>query len=407
MSLDSVRAVADAVLLEGYVLYPYRATAVKNRYRWAFGVLAPEAWSEQGGGDPSRMQVEALIEGRPGEVRIRGHLRFLQIEDRRIERCGPDGELAEVESLEVGGELHLPWEEGRIREVAFEAPAARDFEIPGGCEIQWLREGGEARGRVVRAWSPIQGELRAAAEPVGDRLTKVRVEIRNLSGWSSATRSEALRHSMVSTHLILSADGGSFLSLLDPPGFAQEAVKGCENQGLYPVLAGEPGQGDLLLASPIILYDHPAVAPESPGDFFDATEIDELLVLRTSTLTEEEKREARATDPQAARLLDRVEGLSPEGMDKLHGTIRARRDSRRGPPLPGPGARVRILESVRRTDAQDALFVGRIGRVEKVMQDVSGESFLALTLEDDPAAELNRGFGRFLYYRLDEVEPAS
>lgn len=404
MSVDAVRAVADAVLLEGYVLYPYRASAVKNRYRWAFGVLAPESWSATGS-DRSFMVAEALIEGAPAAIRATGHLRFLQIEERRIERCAPIGEIEEVESLEIQGELHLPWEEGRTREIAFEIPGSKAFEIPGGCEIQWLREEGKAKGRVVRSWSAIQGEIRASLEPVGPRLSKLRVEIRNTSERPTRTRAEALRHSLVSTHLIVAAEGGTFLSLLDPPAFAQEAAKGCENEGLYPVLAGGPGRGDLLLAAPIILYDHPSVAPESPGDFFDATEIDELLVLRTSTLTEEEKREARATDPHAARILDRVEGLSPEGMEKLHGVIRSKRDNRVRPPLPEPGSRVRVRESARRTDAQDALYVGRIGKVEKVMQDVTGEHFLALTLEDDPAAELNRGFGRFLYYRLDEVEP--
>src|SRR5690606_20372745 len=105
MSLDAVREVADAILLEGYVLYPYRASAVKNRYRWAFGVVAPSSWGE---GDPDRMKFETVLEGRPEELRIGGFLRFLQIEERRVERCGADGEPEEVESLEVGGELYLP-----------------------------------------------------------------------------------------------------------------------------------------------------------------------------------------------------------------------------------------------------------------------------------------------------------
>lgn len=404
MSLDSVRAIADAVLLEGYVLYPYRASSVKNRFRFAFGILGPRGW-EAPDADPASMRLECLVEGAPEDLRIEGHLRFLRLEDRRIERCDDEGEVFEVDSLEVGGTLHLPWEEGGIQEVPFSLPGERRFSIPGGCEIQWLREGGEARGRVVRSWSALCGEVRSELVPLGPRLTKIRLEVENLGEGVPATRQEALRQSLISTHLLLAVRGGTFLSLLDPPDFAHEAAQACAQEGLFPVLAGEVGRGDLLLGAPILLYDHPAIAPESPGDFFDATEIDELLVLRTSTLTEAEKREARATDPRAARLLDRVAQLTPEEVGRLHGALRSKREIGGAAWTPRAGSRVRIRSSGRRTDAQDALFEGCTATVEKVMQDVSGEPFLALTIEEDPAAELHRAFGRFHYYRLDEVEP--
>lgn len=404
MSFGNVRAVADAILLEGYVLYPYRATAVKNRYRWSFGVLAPDRWSERGE-EPSKVRMECLVEGDPRTFRVRGLLRFLQIENRRVERCDEAGEPREVESLEVCGTLHLPWEEGKVREVEFGLDEPREFEIPGGYEIEWLREAGELRGRVLREWFELRGEVRASVEQLGPRLARLRIEVQNRSEADPESREVAVRHSMVSTHLLLAAEGGTFLSLLDPPTWAEAEAKRCENRMLHPVLAGAPGRGDLLLAAPFILYDHPAIAPESPGDFFDATEIDELLVLRTSTLTEAEKREARATDPQSARLIERVERLGPEEMERLHGAIRSRRPVAKEAPGLAPGSRVRIRASSRRTDAQDALYVGCVATVEKVMEDVSGERFLALTIDDDPAAELHRSFGRFHYYRLDEVEP--
>ena len=85
------------------------------------------------------------------------------------------------------------------------------------------------------------------------------------------------------------------------------------------------GDGDdrVMLSSPIILYDHPAVAPESHGDLFDATEIDEILALRVLTLTDEEKAEARGTDPRAAAIVDRIDDMAPEVWERLHGTLRA------------------------------------------------------------------------------------
>jgi hypothetical protein len=96
-----------------------------------------------------------------------------------------------------------------------------------------------------------------------------------------------------------------------------------DNRHTFPVLVGEPGQRDVMLSSPIILYDHPQIAPESPGDLFDSTEIDEILTLRILTLTDEEKREARATDERARRILDRSEAIPPEIFERLHGAVRS------------------------------------------------------------------------------------
>ena len=189
---------------------------------------------------------------------------------------------------------------------------------------------------------------------------------------------------------------------------------------------GEPGRSDAVLASPIILYDHPQVAPESPGDLFDALEIDELLSLRTLTLTEEEKQEARRTDPRAAELLDRVEGLPPELWQRLHGAIRSLRPAQEraeaqqwwqelaAPPpeyfdIAGHrirrGSRVRLTPGVRRTDAQDMFLAGRLATVRELIEDVDGAKYLAVTVDDDPGAELHAAYGRFRYFAPDEVEP--
>jgi hypothetical protein len=88
------------------------------------------------------------------------------------------------------------------------------------------------------------------------------------------------------------------------------------------VLAGEPGQRDTVLSSPIILEDHPRIAPESPGDLFDGGEIDALLTLNILSLTEAEKAEMRDGDPRAREILERTEALSEEQLMRLHGAIR-------------------------------------------------------------------------------------
>ena len=89
-----------------------------------------------------------------------------------------------------------------------------------------------------------------------------------------------------------------------------------------------------MLSSPIILYDHPELAPESPGELYDGTEIDEILTLRTMALSDDEKAEARATDPRAAALLDRVDSMDPQVLARLHGTLRSPA-GRRGPRAAG------------------------------------------------------------------------
>jgi hypothetical protein len=134
---------------------------------------------------------------------------------------------------------------------------------------------------------------------------------------------QILLQSLVSTHAILRLGDGEFASMTDPPEALREAVAKCSNQGTWPVLVGDREKRNTLLSSPIILSDYPQIAPESPGDLFDGTEIDEILTLRILTMTDEEKEEVRKTDPRARQLLERTETLAPEDFLKLHGVLRA------------------------------------------------------------------------------------
>lgn len=427
MSFARAQALADAVLLEGYVLYPYRASSTKNRFRWTFGVLAPPTWSEAGGCEAWWLESQCLIAPGPGPMRLHGRLRFLHAQTRQVEEALDEyGErFRPVALLEVDGAQLLSWEEGVVCEIDFAVPVADGdaeqtvpFSAPAHREEESVRAHDRLRGRVVRERSRLEGVLRIRTERlVGDApLLKLTVRVENHTPWSApeAKREEAMRGSLIATHLLFSVAGGAFLSLLDPPEWAEEAVKGCHNVRTYPVLAGETGRADLVLSAPIILYDHAQIAPESPGDLFDATEIDEILTLRTSLLTDEEKREARATDARAAALVDRVDALPPAQRERLHGALRALHraemvprghDAGTGARSPYvPGCKVRILPSKRRTDAQDLLFIGCTATVHVVLRDVDDHDHVAVTLDEDPAAELHRWYGRYHYYAFDEVE---
>ena len=150
-------------------------------------------------------------------------------------------------------------------------------------------------------------------------------------------RDEALLRALVSSHVILDVRDGAFVSLMDPPAHWRDIADGCQNIGTWPVLVGEPGSSDTMLASPIILYDHPQVAPDSRRDLFDATEIDEILTLRILTLTEDTKKLGMiGVDDCAWSLLVGTESPVREQMMGLHGTIRGLRPLDRGDP--GSGA---------------------------------------------------------------------
>ncbi|ETK34092.1 hypothetical protein [Microbispora sp. ATCC PTA-5024] len=436
-ALEAARRVADAVLYEGYLLYPYRASAAKNRVRWQFGVLVPPAYSSTG--EPSATLTECLLEA-PGDAALDVRLRFLHVTCRRVERAGSRGHRP-VPRLEAGGRTYLTYDQTTEREIRFaprlseldEAGQTVEVHVAGDRTYEPIVDGDGARvGRVVSVHEPIDAVVRIGAErlpgPYG--LVRLRVAVGNTSSWDrpGAPREHALRRSLVAAHLLLAVTHAAFVSLLDPPEWAAAAARLCRNEHTWPVLVGEPGRRDAVLSSPIILYDYPSIAPESPGDLFDATEIDELLTLRALTLTEEEAREARATDPRAAEILDRAAELPPEVLERLHGAIRGLGDV--GPPSvpwwdPGAdgtvspdtdsvlvagrkvarGSRVRLHPGHRRADAHDMFLAGRTALVEGVFLDVDGVRHLAVTLEDDEGADLQRAQGRFLYFAPDEVEP--
>jgi hydrogenase maturation protease len=346
MNEELVKRIADAVLYEGYVLYPYRPS-VKSRQRWTFGGLYPRCYSEaQQGSDSWFVQTECLVEG--GErttLRVKGRFLHLMARlvghlERPVSHLSDRGEPAYrvVEKLEVGGRLLHTWQEAVEREVLLgdldllslvARPGRGEFAFPGRREIEPVRDpSGNIAAVLVREQQAVAGAIEVSAEPAAEGLFKVRVRVENRTpleddGWRS--RDEAQLRALVSTHTVLAAREGAFVSLIDPPQEWRAAAAGCQNCGTWPVLVGQAGERDTLLSSPIILYDYPQIAPESPGDLFDSTEIDEILTLRILTLTDEEKQAAAAVDERVRALLERTESLADEQLRGLHGAVRCLR----------------------------------------------------------------------------------
>lgn len=429
------------------------------------------------------MQTECLLDAPPSAL-VRVRVRFLRVRPRAVEAAtaGRTDDFTPVSSLDTGDRLWTSWEEATEHEIEV-APCclgSLTAETSDSCDpilvehaidygdsidIEELREpAGSLVGRVVRRQWAVSGRIEVTATALGvpGGLTKLRIRVENLTDWTGSRnigREETVRRSLVAVHVLAALDEGRFISLLDPEERARSAALECKNVGAFPVLIGD-GDDDVILSSPIILYDHPEIAPESQGDMFDATEIDEILALRVLTLTDEEKREARGTDDLAASIIDRCDAMPPEIFERLHGAVRSLRSSTAAgtPPEPalkdrqpqpfgqsesfgqpkpaaqpepelnaawwdpendagvdpatdtlviggvevGRGARVR-LNPTRRADAQDFFLAGRSALVTGVFHDVDGGDHLAVVLDDDPASELHDWYGRYLYFYPDEV----
>ncbi|GAA4389859.1 hypothetical protein [Tsukamurella soli] len=507
--LELARAVADAVLYEGYLLYPYRGSSTKNRSRWQFGVLGPAGALDAGHGEAPTMSTDILLEDAGESTRLGVYLRFLQIQRRLVERS-EGGVFVPTDALTVGSSQWRTWDEavdheewiGEFGRSELLAGVSLDRDFAGGVDAEDVAaDDGRIAGRVVRRREPLSARITLSAraiEAAGVLLVTVRAE--NVtpvtfgplaalpapvtfgplaalpapvtfgplaalpapvtfgplaalpapvtSGPLAHDSATAIARSLIATHMLLTAPTSGFVSTTDPPAVVAAAVPTTAHDRCWPVLAGPEGQDDVLLLAPIILYDHPAIAPESSVALFDSTEIDEILTLRVLTLTDDEKAEARRTDPRAAEIIDRCEAMTPEQMQQLHGTLR---DPRGGGPSrsggvdfpsmhtpgvgtdalapwwdPGVDGSVRpdadsvVIEGVpiakgsvvtvrprRRADAQDLFSAGRRARVTGVFFDVDGETHVSVVLLDDPAADLHEWYGRYLYFSPDELVPVT
>ncbi len=457
MSLDQVRAVADAVLYEGYLLYPYRATSRKNQVRWQFGVLGPPGAADRGVGEESSMATQCLLDCLPERLRV--HLRFLQLQTRTVERYDGQGVVTPVDVLTVGDQQLMSWDEAVECECVVELSAAdlrdgtsREVTVAGGEDVEAITDGETQAGRVVRRRQPLWASITVATSE-DEALRRLEVRVDNMHPDRPSDKDAAIRTSLIGAHLVLSSEGARFLSVIDPPESAKAAAGHCRQHRCWPVLAGSPDEAApstsaVVLGSPIILYDYPEVAEQSSGSLFDATEIDEILTLRVMTMTEAEKAEARATDPKAREIIDRCDQLSPGDLQQLHGILRNPYADQAGPGTAARPADIRnvdppsfgdpdvpwwdpavdeavqpdvdavVIDGVRvakgslvrvhpsrRADAQDMFFDNQVARVAAVLSDVDGDVHVALVLADDPGADLHDWYGRYWYYAPDELEP--
>jgi hypothetical protein len=404
MNRDLVDKIVNAVIYEGYILYPYRASSKKNqRERFTFGRIYPQEYSDaQNGREPCLMQTECLVRNESHDAAFEIAVRFLQPLARETDQ------QTWLEAIEREVKLSpVPLNQAVARSHTFKFPAAQSVD-----------------GAIVRRNEAINGQIELETHNVASATVKISVRVFNktpLPGNTIETQDAVLMRTFASTHAILHAPGGKFVSLLDPDPDCIESAAACHNIGTWPVLVGEEKhERDTMLSSPIILYDYPQIAPESAGDLFDSTEIDELLTLRVQALTDAEKIEMQRVDEQARKILERAENLRPEQFLKMHGTLREVRKTneeffnpaqrRESASVDGvmlkAGDRVRIRPK-RRADVMDIALEGKIAIIEAVEEDVDKNVHFAVVLEEDPGRDIGmmRHVGHRFFYAADEVEP--
>jgi hydrogenase maturation protease len=350
MNAALVDGIVKAVLYEGYMLYPYRPSSVKNQQRFNFGVVYPRAYSDaQNGTDAWTMQTQCLVQGGE-ETRCTVRVRFLRMVERSLGELRSStndfasirqDELDRVEKLQVGDRTLHAWQEAaeeliEVAEFHLSALAAQSMQWPFRLSAKQEREAvrnetGDIVAVILRDRKAVAGTIDLATEHLASGLFKLTVHISNTSRADAAAplnREQALSLALVSAHTILEVSEGEFVSLIDPPDAYRDLASSCNNVGTWPVLVGQSGEHDTMLSSPIILYDYPEIAPESPGDLFDGAEIDEILSLRIMTMTDDEKREMRQADDRTRKILERTESMPSEQFMKLHGALRGLRGAK-------------------------------------------------------------------------------
>jgi len=339
-----LEALVDTLLYEGYALYPYTPGATKNATPTPFGIVYPPAYAAGSGATFDALQIQCLTDG----ASARGEVHFLQ----------------------ASGVRH----EGTARRIDLPDVGTVEFDFDG------------LRGTASLAFA--------------DGRMTIRVE-NHTEVPAGLDPGEALRHSLLSTHVVGRVSEGRFVSPL-------EAV-GCEQINSWPVLATP--EDDAVLGAAIMLPDHPQIAPESKGSLFDSTEIEEALLIHVLALSDEERESAASQDPAVRQMLERAARTTPQELMDLHGrvTVADPREGEASAEVDGVLYRrgdTVVLRPAANATPQDHLVAGRRATVERIYHDYDGTVHLAVTVDDVPGQDVMRDIGRYLYFKTSEVEVA-
>jgi hypothetical protein len=275
----ALESLLEALLFEGYALYPYTGTAAKNATPTPFGIVYPPAYAHGSPAAFDMLRLHGVVQS-GGDVRVEAEVRLLQ--------AAPEGGHRAVER-------RLPPLSGTLAELA-SASRVETFDLSG-----------------------VSGRMRLSVRPLHPDVWRVALCVHNTTALAGADldRAAALQHSLLSTHPVVRVGGGRFVSPLERGGVLGHAVASCASVNTYPVLATEAD--DVLVGATIALPDHPQLAPESRGNLFDGTEIEEALLLHVMALSDGEREQVAGGDPALREMVERAAAATPEDLVRLHG----------------------------------------------------------------------------------------
>ena len=364
--MSPVDELVESLLYEGYALYPYTPDATKNATPTPFGIVYAPAYAEGLPSAHDHLRVDCALTADTG-VTPRATVRFLQSQ----------------------GERHRALE----RTIEIDGPGdAIPFDFDG-----------------------LTGRVRMRLDPMPRGLQRVRVCVHNSTPMADpdVDRAEALRFALLSTHVVVTAPGGRFVSPLETPELS--------SVNTFPVLATEAD--DTVVGAAIVLPDHPQIAPQSRGNLFDGTEIEEALLLHVHALSDDEREAIADQDPAVREMIERAAATTGEDVMALHGVMRPSEQltppqpPARLPELTGDdqiavgdhtyrkGGKVK-LNPGDGSDPYDLMVRGRTATIERILHDVDGRLYFAVTVDDDPGQDLLRDTNRFLYFFSEEILPA-
>ena len=323
------------LLYEGYSLYPYYRSAIKNQKPIPFGVIFPKDYNAYNEHSHSHIQSQSIIYG-SSDLTVSINVRFLHLNQTGLYQKNYNSEeFSPAFDLEINGKTHQAASPTIERNIQTESLRITDL-TAGGKTIPFsfesFNEGEmifndekEIVAKRITSISEINGVVQIQAEVLVDmedsfRLTVTVTNITQVANASLRTRDEALLQSFLSTHIILQTPDGEFISQQDTPAKWQPAMATCNNVNTWPILIDK--NNTTLLSSPIILYDYPEINPVSSGDLFDSTEIEEALLLHVNLLSDEEKKRIGSNDEKLRAMLDNVSSLTPEDLNVYHSMMK-------------------------------------------------------------------------------------
>ena len=375
---EALEQLVDSLLYEGYALYPYTPGATKNATPTPFGIVYPPAYAATLESTFDHLELRCVLEA-PADSVLRAEVRFLM--------AGGERHQATPRRLELAGAM-------------LGALAVAPIEKQAGVETD--------------TGAPLVVGLSLSARELGDGAHEVALRVANRTLVSSGLdRAGAIARSLLSTHPILRVAGGRFISVLE---------RACESVNTFPVLAS--AQDDAVVGAAIVLPDHPQIAPESRGDLFDCSEIEEALLLHVQALSDGEREEIERQDPAVREMIARAATATPRDIARLHGRLTLRDPQTDEPPTEPPGlvdprAGEEVVDVAQRrfrrggtvlirppagADLHARMLDGRTATIERIFTDYDGRVHLGVTIDDDPGQELMRETGRYLFFFVEEVE---